>query len=408
MNVVPRDIPGSAPETTSLPLSPVARLLSDGVGLCRVAAVFYVAATLLGVAMRFALAGRGVGVPFDHLLHAHSHTLYFGWAALGLLAGAIGTFSRVTKLLARTLIGMVAGVSLLFVGFLVTAYHPVTIILSGLVMLCWYLVAGSWWRQNARLGPTAAMAIRGGLVYLVVSSFGVWALGAIRASNGTALDEGLAVHAFLLGFGWFFVLTVVGLTFHHGKRLGLSLDEVGVRKALRWWMWSAWITFPLGVVGGPEVLGLGDAARLAGIVLLVPGFQWVRAVWKGALPGPNQILHRAAASWFALATITTAVVAVGGTPALLAAGRSGVVIYLHALFVGFVTPSLVLVLHRSRPQSALILHHMALAGMLVGLALVPLTPSAAGLWIAAGASVCLWLAGVWWGSGLISPATTQG
>jgi hypothetical protein len=362
-----------------------------------VAAVSYVAATLVGVVMRFELVGAGVGAPFDHLLHAHSHTLYFGWAALGALAGGMPTFPRVTPTLGRTAIGLVVGVPLLFVGFLVVGYSPVTIAVSTLVMVGWYLAAASWWRQTAGLDRTATVAFRGGLVYLVASSLGVWVLAALRAGGGgTTLQEGLAVHAFLVGFGWFFVFAVVGLLVQHAERLGLRLDVASVQRSLRWWLGLAWITFPLGVDGGPEVGGLGSAARLAGILLIVPGARWVWTMWRGAMPGPTRALHRLAAMWFGLATVGAAGAAVFGTPALVAAGRQGIVIHLHALFVGYVTSSLVLVLTDAAPNRALRLHHIGLSVMLVALALVPLSDPEPGLWMAAAGATVLWLAGVGW------------
>src|SRR5688572_213338 len=73
--------------------------------LARNAVIAYIGATGLGAVMRFDLIGLRSGIPFDHLLHAHSHTLYFGWGALGLLAAAIPRWPRVTRVLERTATG---------------------------------------------------------------------------------------------------------------------------------------------------------------------------------------------------------------------------------------------------------------------------------------------------------------
>lgn len=45
------------------------------------ASIAYVSATAIGVMMRLVFVGLDTGLPFDHLLHAHSHTLYFGRCA---------------------------------------------------------------------------------------------------------------------------------------------------------------------------------------------------------------------------------------------------------------------------------------------------------------------------------------
>jgi hypothetical protein len=356
----------------------------------------YLGATLLGVVMRFDLVGVRSGLAFDHLLHAHSHTLYFGWAALGVLAAARASFRLPTSLLRWSTAILVATTPLLFLGFLATGYHPFTIAVSTVVMLAWYGVAAVWWSQCRHLEPLVALAFRYGLSYLVASSLGIWALAVIQATGGSDLAQSLAVHAFLLGFGWFLVFMVLGAVMFHRHRLGLSIGVGAVTRSLHGWAAVAWATFPLGVVGGPEVWGLGPIARVAGFVILIPSVAWIVAWWKAAQPGPTQLLHRVSAMWFGLATFTTAVAASTGSAALLAAGRQGVVIYLHAVFAGLVTPLLVLALSAQVPLLWLRVHHGGLAAMLIGLAMVTLGSAVLGMWVAAAGAVVLWFAGLGW------------
>lgn len=366
------------------------------VGLARSAAGAYIAATLLGVWMRFELIGISFGPDFDHILHAHSHTLYFGWAALGLLAAASPAFQRVTMPMRWSIVALVLAIPLLFFGFLATGYHPFTIAVSTGVMAAWYVVAIAWWRQLSHMQKRVSLAFRYGLLYLAASSIGIWVLAIIQASGGSAFAEELAIHAFLLGFGWFFVFMVVGAIILHRHRLGLSLDPRVVAPILHFWAVAAWATFPLGVVGGPEVWVLGPIARVAGLAVVVPGVWWVSLLWRVADPGPMQLLHRLAALWFGVATVATAVVASLGSSVLLAGGRQGVVIYLHALFVGFVTPLLATLLSHRLPIVALRVHHAALGVMLIGLSVVAVGYHQTGMWMALVGAVALWLAGVGW------------
>lgn len=362
-------------------------------GLARTAAAAYVAATLLGVTMRMDLAGLPSGIPFDHLLHAHSHTLYFGWGALGLLGVLLSEPSAGWLRLAVR--GALIVVPALFVGFLATGYHPVTIAISTMAMLTWYVVALGWWRHLDAVPATARLALRIGLMYLIGSSLGVWALAAIQANDGSALAETLAIHAFLLGFGWFLVFALVGALLHRADRAGWLFDDRAVRRTIRWWAAVAWVTFPLGVAGGPEVWGLGPASRAAGLILLAPGVWWVKALW-GAATGPDRILFRASAAWFALTTVTTAAVGLAGTSAIAAGGRQGVVIHLHALFVGFVTPLLALLLCRQAVRTPLLVHHAGLTVMLAGLTVVAVGDPRAGTWLALAGALTIWLAGIRW------------
>lgn len=146
---------------------------------------------------------------------------------------------------------------------------------------------------------------------------------------------------------------------------------------------------------------LGSAARLAGLALVIPSLWWVSLMWRGAGTSPNRFVLRSAALWFALAGLTTAIAGAFGSPALLAGGRQGVVIHLHALFAGFVTPLLAMALSLRVPRSALVAHHGSLAVMLVGLSLVASGGVVAGMWVAAAGSVALWLFGVGWSGSII-------
>lgn len=366
-------------------------------GWIRVMVVAYLVATGLGVMMRLALAGVEVSAPFDHLLHAHSHTLYFGWAGLGVLVGAIGLVPRPSPVLRATVVGIAVTLAPLAVGFFVLGYHPLTIAVSTVMMLGWYLAVARWWWEARGLTGLGVQALRAGFAYLVASSLGVWALASLQASGrGTALTESLAVHAFLLGFGWFVVLGLVGLVVLHAPRLGLALEEGAVHRALAWWIPLAWLTFPLGVVGGPEVPVLGPLARIAGVALLLPAAWWVMTLWRAAPRGPDGRVWRVVAAWFAVTTATTAAVGLGGSAALLAGGRQGVVIHLHALFVGFVTTALIALFVPRLPRRAVAVHTLSLGGMLGALALVALGAVTVGMAAAAGAAVVLWGAGLGW------------
>lgn len=359
-------------------------------------AASYIVSTALGVVMRFELLGFNTGLPFDHLLHAHSHTLYFGWAGLGALLAMIDLLPGESRNLRRTASFLALLLPAILLGFLALGYHPVTIAISTVVMFGWYLAAWLWWRQARRVGAGLHYRFLAvGVLYLVASSLGIWVLGFLQATDrGTVLSESLAIHAFLLGFAWFLVFSVVGLLLARAPELGIEVDEDSLRRALAWWAPLALVTFPLGVAGGPEVAGLGPLARVAGLALLYPAWLWARTLWRSVGPGPRQRSWRLVSMWFAMASLSTAAVAVAGTDALLAGGRQGVVIYLHVLLVGFVTTSLFALLAGSGPR-VLATHHLGLAAMVGGLAMAALGWVTSGFWVAAIGSVGLWGAGVW-------------
>lgn len=370
------------------------------------ALVSYVLATFLGVLMRLQLAGVGIDWPFDHILHAHSHVLYFGWAGLGVLAPML-TLPRVgSRLLDVLSVGVAVAMVPLGLAFLAFGYNPVSIAVSTVVMFGWYGVAATWWRATRGERAAHLTAFRAGVVYLVVASVGVWVLAGLQASGrGTPFTESLAVHAFLSGFGWFVVLTVVGVLLQQSGRLGLSFDEGRVVRAVRWWAALAWATFPLGVAGGPEWLPLGPIARVAGVVAIVPTATWVAQLWRAAPNGRAGSGWRWAAGWFGLTGVTLASVSVFGSAAIDFAGRQGIVIHLHALFVGFVTTTLVLV-HRPSATTALAVHEWSLVVMLGSLAVSVVAWPSVMTRAAAGGAVILWMSGVAWATRARAPEGT--
>ena len=284
-----------------------------------------------------------------------------------------------------------------FLGFLAFGYNLLTIAISTLVMFVWYVAVWQWWRRSRGLRGLDFAFLRAGFAYLVASSLGIWSLAFLQATGkGTALSEALVIHAFLLGFTWFMVLSIIGLILARSSRLGLVLDHSRLRRALFWWVPLAIVTFPLGVVGGPEVEWLGPPARVAGIALLYPAWLLVSTLWAGASAGPLCFSWRVVAGWFAGAAATTATAGVLGSGVLLAAGRQGVVIYLHVLLVGFVSTSLFALLTDRTSGRVLGAHHLALGVMVIGLTVAALGWTQPGFWVAALGSAILWLAGLGW------------
>lgn len=267
------------------------------------------------------------------------------------------------------------------VAFWAQGYGPVSIAFSTLVMGGWYGAIYFWWRGRS----DRDRAFSSSLIYVVLASLGVWVLAPLQmAGHGDSLAASLAIHAFLSIFAWSLVLGA--LTFLHQAGYATAT-------ARRWWAVTAWALFPLGVVGGPETLGLGPLARLAGLLGLIPAYMVLRAMWSAPF-------HLRIASWWLAATATgLALVAVGGSGVLTTVGRAGTIFYLHATLLGCVTT--VLAWHLGRRLDAaitrpLLAHHIWLAVMLGGVLLAAATNPAAGNWVAAIGALGVWVAGLGW------------
>lgn len=345
-----------------------------------VAFAFYLLATSLGVLLRLYLLQPFQGLVFPHALHAHSHTLYFGWVGLAVFALAfrrLGAADRAVK-------AMLVAIALLsvatFAAFLHGGYGPAGMAVSGLALPVWWTAGGLWLRRaRGRQGIDLAF-LRVAVVYMIVAGFG--AVGRVAVLVAKVADPfwgRLAVFAFLENFAWFFVFAVIGLLAAEAPRMGLRLDAGRMRRILLWMAPLAWMTFPLGVQGGADSV-LGIPARLAAAALAYPSFLWVRELWRGSAGAPA--VTRAALRWLAVWYALKAGMELSGAFGLAETAvrlRQPAILYLHVLLLGFVTLALVVLTLRAlqRPLAlGLALHNLGLAVMSAGLGLA----TVAGWW----------------------------
>lgn len=349
--------------------------------------VVFVTATLLGVLLRAIYVGWSPGVPFDHLLHAHSHSLYFGWAGLAILVATARSGISLKWAWASLILNLPMAVA-----FLIQGYGPASIAASTLVMLAWYGSILSWWRRDRSTGAMPGIGIA--FAYVLLASGGIWALAIIQATGrGETLAANLAIHAFLSGFAWGLVIGAATLA----ARLDL-VDHGAHRRAVRGWAAVAWILFPLGVLGGPEVPVLGWAARVGGMLVLYPTWLWIRGVWRGSGSDLHRLSLRGAAASLGMAVVGLAAVAVGGSSLLSLLGRQGIVFYLHALLLGSVSTLLIRYLGDAlgpRLRLPLLGHVAGVTVMLAGIALLT-RGLHGGSWLALAGAAVSWLAALSW------------
>ncbi len=345
----------------------------------------FVVATLLGLLMRLSFVGISTGIPFDHLLHAHSHALYFGWAGLTILAAAYPDSGWEVKLATWAL-------PVMTLAFLLVGYAPLSIAMSTVMMFAWYLAIWRWWRARRDNLDLYTTTNRIGFTYVILASLGVWAMAYFKATGiGEPMSSRVAIHSFLSNFAWFFLIGTVGLAVRER-----AVDPTTARRVVYWWAGLGWITFPLGVAAGTTIPFVGNAARIAAILLVYPTWLWVRALW--ASPAGQGL--RWAAIWLAIKMASDVALAVGGEGIHRILGRQGVVIYLHVMLLGYVTTMCVWFLSRASHTDVtgdLVLHQVGTLVMLIGIALlVTHAPNTVALWTAVVGAVIVWFAALRW------------
>ncbi len=237
------------------------------------------------------LSGFPLGLDAGNVRHAHSHLMFFGWAApaiMALMISRIGRFHRAGH--GSAFITVVLGAAV-YPAFLLAGYDAVSIfgallpiasILSGLNILAWYAF-GAWYLKSTR-GRHRTQALRwwdSALVFLWLSSAGAWTRFVIEVLEieASVLAE-VAVHFFLSLFteGWL-VFAAIGFAWWSVGRGG-ALKEDGLGGGM-WPLRLAALGVPLASLIGSNVGSLAPIwTTLAGVgsLLVAVGLGW--SLWS--------------------------------------------------------------------------------------------------------------------------------
>lgn len=193
--------------------------------LWQISLACFILAALTGFLYRLGMVGwlpSSLGLALGNIRHAHSHLMFFGWAVpfplvilLNYLVGKEAKARSGAVWMRRSVAGTLVFGLLAYPFFLLYGYRPVeigsttlplSVIFSGLVMICWY---GFLWgyRQVRDLldGDASQPWFDGALVMLLVCSLGAWGVAVLQAVDpDNHLFMKSMTHFFLAAFteGW--------------------------------------------------------------------------------------------------------------------------------------------------------------------------------------------------------------
>lgn len=327
-----------------------------------------------GALLRWSQLSPLEGLHFGHALHAHSHTLYFGWAGLALFTlffervGATGRAAR-GVLGALVLLGLAT-----FAVFLHSGYSRPGIVLAAASVVPFGAAVGVVLRGLRRVRGPDVPFLRAAVAWVLVSYVAAISRVVVKVAGVTdPVWAGLAVHLFLGAFGAFFVLGVMGLFV---RALGAT-PAPELRLVLG--LGAPLLAWPAAlVVPDLEATPLAGLARASSVVLLVPATVWLRWLWRTSAPRApleRAVLRSTAVAW--LLTVAGSALLGVGLLREFVLQRSTVVLGIHLVVLGVVTGGLLLLLEGRRAAPAfhaVSAHQLALAVMLLGLGLVPWWP----------------------------------
>ncbi|MBO6828796.1 hypothetical protein [Allomuricauda sp.] len=238
----------------------------------RLGLLYLCLAALLGLLLR-SFPVFGFQFNYRYVVHAHSHIALLGWVYVGLTTllhfcfvkkkGSSVAYQRIFWCTQGTLIGML-------LTFPFTGYALFSIIFSTLFLIVSYVYVYHFWKNiKPKFNQSKALrCAKAALLYLVISSIGPWALGAIINTLGPqSIWYRLAIY-FYLHFqynGWM-VLALVALFLFVLEQKSIELPQKGFTQFFRMVNWGIVLTFALSVLWTEPPMGLYVAAGLGALV----------------------------------------------------------------------------------------------------------------------------------------------
>jgi hypothetical protein len=317
-------------------------------------AIGLLALTLLaGVYLRAAFTWPAVRGSMNgpYMVHAHSHTGFFGWAVMVVFAvvAARLVVGRAGELLHRVLAHAIGlGTVAAFVGFALRGYDTVTITLSAVHVLLWLMFAVAAWSGIRSVSAVTTLYLRAALLFLVTAGLATTApvLMMVRGVGDAWLLQ-LGVKLFLTPFVTGFLLLAA---------LAVVYERIAAprfaRSALAGIAAGTVPSTLLYVAAAPPadwlvVVGRGGMLLIAvGTLLFVADALRAQLARGAAAPARPVTPPLPPLAWLTVAAAT----AVAGLELLAAAGvgaafmhnRAISVAVLHLVLLGVVTPALVL------------------------------------------------------------------
>lgn len=315
----------------------------------RLGLIYFLIVALLGGTLRLFVL-MDVPVTYRFLVHTHSHIALLGWVYVALITllyklylekeNTAKAYRRIFWFTQITIVGML-------ITFPLQGYALFSIVFSTLFLIASYFFAWLFFTKTSLETKQlfSYKLIKSSLVFMVLSSLGPWALGAIMSTLGnTSVWYKLAIY-FYLHFqynGWF-ILALLGILFYFLERFGLFEKTVHHNQ----WLWllnsSVVLTLFLSVLWvKPPVFvyilaGIGAVFQGVAFVVL---FLWLVPVWNDFIqklaPGVSWMLLWAGA----LLVLKIDMQLLSAIPyvAMLAYYIPDFVIgYLHLVFLGVVS-----------------------------------------------------------------------
>ncbi|HMQ46497.1 MAG TPA: hypothetical protein PKA70_03530 [Saprospiraceae bacterium] len=250
-----------------------------------VALINLLIATAMGALLRFAFVEEIAWIKYKNVLHAHSHVAMLGWIYMALYALLIHAFLSPHQQRSKAYpnlfwLTQFSVLGMLF-SFPVQGYGPVSIAFSTLHIVLSYIFLGWFWVDMGKHATFSGRLVRTALVFMLVSTLGVWAMGPIMATSlrGSAFYY-MAVQFYLhFQFNGWFLFAVLALFFKYMETREVLFAERQQKVFLGLLLVACVLTYALAVAWSQPLLSVFAINSLGVLCQFAALLAFVRMVW---------------------------------------------------------------------------------------------------------------------------------
>lgn len=336
-------------------------------------------ATSIGALLRYAFVEEVSWLQFKNFLHAHSHVAMLGWIYMALYTLLIHAFlpkaqqaSKAYNILFWLTQTSVFG---MLMSFPVQGYGAISIAFSTVHMLLSYVFVAWFWIDMGKADTFSKKIIRTALIFMVVSTIGVWVMGPLMATKlrGSAFYY-MAVQFYLhFQFNGWFLFGTLGLFFKHLEARNIILSLQHQKLFYRLLVISCLLTYALAVAWSQPYLSVFVVNSAGVLVQLLALLVFIRLVWQHrnqilqGFAGLEKILLQVAFLSFVFKIIIQASVAVPFVAKAAYTIRNYVIGFIHLVLLGAITSFLLsFIFNNQLIISRLILTRIGLWSILLG------------------------------------------
>lgn len=317
--------------------------------------IYLLVTAILGVFLRF-LHLFPLEVKFTNIMHAHSHLALLGWCSSALVIFLVNTFVIGSAKKNKNYRNIFYAFQITVIGMLLffpsQGYTLTTIVFSSLFIIISYFFAYHFLKDTSSTGtkrPISLRFARMAIWFFLLSSIGPWSLGPLNAIGLGGSDLYFNMIYFYLHFlynGWF-LFSILAFIFAYLERNQISFSNALAKRVFGFLTVSTVLAYALSVLwtSPPKwIYGIGFLAVALQLIAIMFLFKIV-FVAKGHLNFSslfNKRLLYAIAFAFLLKVVLQSFSAFPPLATEIAVTRDWVLAYLHLVFLGIVTPFILL------------------------------------------------------------------